>query len=131
MKRLFRLILGDKGERAAIRYLKKRGFRILERKSRSIFGEIDIIALDGKCIVFVEVKTRTSDQRGQPFEAVNSAKQEKITRAALSWLKRKKRLNDSARFDVISILWPENSSAPEIQHFRSAFEATGRGQFFN
>src|SRR5690606_17201325 len=70
VKNLFRRLLGDRGERAAIRFLKKQGFRILERQHRNVFGEIDIVALDGQHVVFIEVKTRTTDEQGQPFEAV-------------------------------------------------------------
>ena len=131
MKNLFRLLLGDRGERAAVRYLKKQRFRIISKQYRNSYGEVDIIALDGKTIVFVEVKTRTSTNDGQPFEAVDLRKQEKITRIALAWLKQHGRLEDSARFDVVSILWPDERGEPQIQHFRNAFEATGRGQFYS
>lgn len=131
MKNLFRLLLGDRGERAAVRYLKKQGFRIIAKQYRNSYGEVDIIAQDGKATVFVEVKTRTSTNDGQPFEAVDLRKQEKITRIALAWLKQHDRLEQPARFDVVSILWPDERGEPQIQHFRNAFEATGRGQFYS
>ena len=131
MKNLFRKLLGDRGERAAVKYLKKQGFRIIAKQYRSSYGEVDIIAEDRKTTVFVEVKTRTSTNDGRPFEAVDLRKQEKITRIALAWLKQHDRLEQPARFDVVSILWPDESGEPEIQHFRNAFEATGRGQFFS
>jgi len=131
MKNLFRKLLGDRGERAAVKYLKKQGFRIIAKQYRSSYGEVDIIAEDRKTTVFVEVKTRTSTNDGRPFEAVDLRKQEKITRIALAWLKQYDRLEQPARFDVVSILWPDESGEPEIQHFRNAFEATGRGQFFS
>ena len=131
MKHLLHKLLGDKGERAACRFLKKLGYRIVARQYRNQFGEIDIIALDGECVVFVEVKTRSSTSAGQPFEAVTLQKQQKLTRLAISWLKKHRRMNNSARFDVISILWPEDHSEPDIQHFTNAFEATGSGQFFS
>ena len=130
MKKLFRILLGDRGENAAVRFLKKQGYRILDRQHRNMFGEIDIIALDGHCILFVEVKTRSADLHGQPFDAVNKAKQQKITRAALAWLKKKRRLNQPARFDIVSIVWADPSEEPEILHIRDAFTADGRGQFF-
>ncbi len=131
MKNLFRLLLGDRGERVAVRYLKKQRFRIIAKQYRNCYGEVDIIAQDGKTIVFVEVKTRTSTNDGQPFEAVDLRKQDKITRVALAWLKKHDRLEQPARFDIVSIIWPDENSAPQIQHFRNAFEATGRGQFFS
>ena len=131
MKNVFRLLLGDRGERAAVRYLKKQGFRIIAKQYRNSYGEVDIVAQDGKTTVFVEVKTRTSTNDGQPFEAVDLRKQEKITRIALAWLKKHGRLEQPSRFDVVSILWPDERGEPQIQHFRNAFEATGRGQFFS
>lgn len=122
MQRWLNKIFGDKGERRAVRYLKAAGYRILGTQVQNPFGELDIIALDRRCIVFVEVKTRKSAAAGQPFEAVDTRKQRQITRAATAWLKAKKRMQQSTRFDVISILWQENSE-PEIRHFQHAFEA--------
>jgi len=131
MKNLFRKLLGDRGERAAVAMLKKLGYRILAKQYRNSFGEIDIIAQDGETTVFVEVKTRTSANDGQPFEAVDRRKQDKLTRAALAWLKKHGRLEQRARFDIVSILWPEEGRDPEIAHYLNAFEATGRGQLFS
>ena len=124
-------LLGDRGEQTAIKFLKKQGYRILATQHRNTFGEIDIIAQDGNAAVFVEVKTRTSAEVGQPFEAVDRRKQEKLTRAALAWLKTNHRLEQPARFDIVSIVWPTAGGDPELQHFRNAFEATGRGQMFS
>lgn len=130
MRGLLARLLGDRGERAAVRLLKKLGYRILAKQYRNQFGEIDVIAQDGDQIVFVEVKTRQSTETGQPFEAVDRRKQAKLTRIASAWQKRHQRLNQSARFDVISIVWPADRSEPEIRHFRNAFDAAGSGQFF-
>lgn len=131
MKRFLNKLLGDKGERAACRFLKKQGYRILARQYRNQFGEIDIIAIDRQCIVFAEVKTRTTADAGQPFEAVGLQKQQKLTKAALAWLKGRGQMQQTARFDVISVLWPEGAAKPDIRHFTNAFEATGTGQFFS
>ena len=131
MKNLFRKLLGDRGERAAVKYLKRQGFRIVARQFRNNYGEVDIIGVEDQTTVFVEVKTRSSTNDGQPFEAVDLRKQEKITRIALFWLKQHGRLEQPSRFDVVSILWPDRNGKPEIQHFRNAFEAVGRGQFFS
>jgi len=131
MKRFLHKLLGDRGERAAVRFLKKARFRILARQYRSQFGEIDIIAMDGAQIVFVEVKTRQSTNTGQPHEAVDRRKRQKLTKLALAWLRKHNRLEDSARFDVISIVWPDGATKPVIEHFKHAFEATGHGQFFS
>ena len=131
MKRFLHKLLGDRGERAAVKYLKRHGYRIVACQYRNQFGEVDVIAKDGAQIVFVEVKTRKSIGTGQPFEAVDRTKQQKLTKIALAWLKKHKRLEQSARFDVVSIVWPEDSKLPEIQHFKHAFEAVGNGQFYS
>jgi putative endonuclease len=110
MKNLLRKLLGDRGERAAVKHLKKQGYRILAKQYRNQFGEIDIIAQIGATTVFVEVKTRKSENDGQPFEAVDRRKQEKLTRAALAWLKKHRRLEQpvDARFraDIVSTQTP-------------------------
>jgi len=131
VKNLFRKLLGDRGERAAVLFLKKQGYRILAKQYRNDFGEIDIIAQDSQTTVFVEVKTRTSADDGQPFEAVDRRKQDKITRVALAWLKKHGKLEQPARFDIVSILWSDEGSEPELTHYRNAFEPTGRGQMFS
>lgn len=118
-------LLGDRGERAAARYLRQQGWKILARQQSGPLGEIDLIARDGDAIVFVEVKTRTSDAAGEPVEAVTPHKQKQLTRVALAWLKQRRLLECRARFDVIAILWAEGSRQPEIKHYRNAFEAVG------
>ncbi len=123
--------LGDAGERLAARYLRRQGFKILARRYRTPLGEIDLVALDGTCIVFVEVKTRRSDAAGAPYEAVDRNKQMQLTRLALAFLKRYRLLEQSARFDVVSIVWEGADREPQIFHYRNAFEPPGRGQMFS
>jgi putative endonuclease len=123
--------LGDEGERLAARYLRRQGYKILARRYRTAMGEIDLIARDGACIVFVEVKTRRSDVAGRPHEAVDSCKQAQLTRLALACLKRYGLLEQPARFDVISIVWEGTGTEPQIVHYRNAFEPPGRGQMFS
>jgi putative endonuclease len=122
--------LGDRGERAAERHLLRKGFIILERSYEDKLGEIDLIAVAGRTIVFVEVKTRTSDIAGDPAEAVDTAKQEKIVRTSIGYLKWNQLLDCDVRFDVISIIWPSPEAQPEIVHFENAFETTGEFQMF-
>lgn len=125
------LRLGLAGERAAARFLQRLGYRILARSHRQRLGEIDLIALDGDCLVFVEVKTWSSADSGDPSLAVDRRKQEKLSRAAIVYLKRRGLLEQRCRFDVISIVWPTDQRAqPVIRHFPNAFEAIGRGQMF-
>ncbi|MCA9070013.1 MAG: YraN family protein [Planctomycetaceae bacterium] len=117
--------LGNRGERKAARFLRRQGFRILARQYANRHGEIDLIARDGDFIVFVEVKTRRSDAAGLPVEAVTTDKQRKLTKTALVWLKRRGLLESRCRFDVVSIVWPEDSKTPQITHYKNAFPATG------
>lgn len=98
---------------------------------RGRFGELDLVALDGDVIAFVEVKTRSNTSAGHPTEAITSAKQRKITQSALAYLKRRGWLERRARIDVISVLWSDGGSDPQIQHYINAFEATGFGQMYS
>ena len=101
--------LGERGEDAAARFLKRHAYTILERGHDSRLGELDIIAVDDRTIVFVEVKTRTSDDAGRPTEAIDERKQRRMTQAALAYLKGKRLLENSARFDVVAVTWPKDS----------------------
>ncbi|MDA1049808.1 MAG: YraN family protein [Planctomycetota bacterium] len=123
--------LGVRGEKAAARFLKRQGYIIVAQGERDRIGEIDLVVVDGKTIVFVEVKTRTSHDRGHPAEAVDQDKQRRLTRVALSYLRRHDLLECSARFDVIAITWPSNQKQPTIEHIKNAFEAVGSGQMFS
>jgi putative endonuclease len=120
-------LLGDRGEREAALYLRRQGLRVLVRGYRTPRGEIDLIARDGDTLVFVEVKTR---RQGQPAEAVTPEKQERLTLAALHFLRRHRLLEGRSRFDVVAVVWPDQNRTPLIEHIRNAFEASGRGQFF-
>lgn len=124
--RLGTRLFGNRGERAAARHLKRQGMRVIARQHRTRLGEIDLIALDGGRVVFVEVKTRKSDAAGRPEEAVTAAKQRQLTRLGLEYLKRRGWLGKrAARFDVVAVTWPDGERRPEIVHYRNAFEATG------
>jgi putative endonuclease len=126
-----RFSLGPAGEKAAAIYLQKLGYRIIARGHRQKLGEVDLIALDGKCLVFVEVKTWNNDHAGDPSQAVDLRKQERLTRAALIYMKRRGLLDQPARFDVVSIVWSKTAeTAPTIRHFISAFEAVGKYQMY-
>jgi putative endonuclease len=120
-------VLGDLGERAAARHLRRRGFRVITRGYRTTRGEIDLIARDGDTLVFVEVKTRRG---GHPLEAVTPEKERRLTLAALQFLRRYDLLEQRCRFDVIAIVWPDDGREPNIEHIVNAFEPSGRWQFF-
>lgn len=107
--------IGAKGEFDATAYLKKKKYKILEKNYKNKLGEIDIIAKDKDYLVFVEVKTRSSQFFGRPSEAVTPTKQHKVRMAAQFYLKDKKLYDQPCRFDVIEVL------DGEINHIENAF----------
>jgi putative endonuclease len=119
--------LGGRGEAAAARFLRRRGYHIVAR-GEQCFGEIDVVAVDNRTVVFVEVKTRNSDLAGSPESAVDDEKQRRLTRAALGFLKRHDLLGNSARFDVVAVTWPNGQRRPRIEHIIDAFPAVGDEQ---
>ncbi|TSC53980.1 MAG: putative endonuclease, partial [Microgenomates group bacterium LiPW_16] len=94
--------LGKRGEELAVRYLQSHGYRILTRNFRSKFGEIDIIGLDGKILVFIEVKTRWSKKFGPPEEAVTPWKLKSIIKTAYYFKMLHPELPESLRIDVVA-----------------------------
>jgi len=113
--------VGGAGESIAVTYLKGQGFKIVECNFRSVCGEIDVVARDGRTIVFVEVKCRKNENYGPPQLAVTPFKQRQISKAALVWLSRKRLFDAEARFDVVAIVLHDHE-VPEIEHIRNAFE---------
>ena len=121
--------LGEQGEMAAARYLRRQRMKVVERRRRSRLGEIDIIAVEGRTVFFVEVKTRRSEAHGRPAEAVGAIQKARLTRAALAFLKLHGLLEVASRFDVVEVIWPHAHSKPEIRHIHNAFPAVGHRQF--
>ena len=121
--------LGRRGEEAAARYLRRKGYRIVARGQREGRSEIDLVAVDGRVVVFVEVKTLASSELGHPADAITPDKQKALTRGALSYLKRHGLLEYASRFDVVAITW--SNRKPRIEHIRNAFEPLGKGQMFS
>ena len=114
--------MGDRGENLAARHLQSRGYKIIARNFRCELGEVDIVARDGRTLVFVEVKTRAYDDPA-PEDQVNPAKMHQLTKAAKVFLSRYGTPQPPARFDVVAVLWP-NGREPIIRHTPHAFEAT-------
>ncbi len=110
--------LGKLGEDIAVQYLVDKGYEILERNWRNKHKEIDIIAKDGETLVVVEVKTRQSDDHGEPDLAVTRQKQTRLIYAANAYIFNNG-LDVSTRFDVISIFF--NNGSPVIDHIEDAF----------
>ena len=110
--------LGKQGEDIAVQYLTDKGYEILERNWRNIHKEIDIIAKKDKVLVVVEVKTRQTDEYGEPDIAVTRQKQTRLISAANAYLFQNK-LDINTHFDIISIVF--NNGTPEITHIEDAF----------
>ena len=112
--------LGKKGEEVALRFLKKNGYKIIEKNYVCKMGEMDIIAREKDTLVFVEVKTRTSMVFGPPQLAVNSTKQMQLSKVALYFLKEKRLEEVKARFDVVAVLLRPRGD--EIELIKDAFD---------
>ncbi len=97
------LPLGRRGERAAEKYLKRNGYRIVARNFRAAGAEIDLVAMDGETLVFVEVKTRRSRISGAPEEAVDERKQLRMRRAAEAFATRYRAGEKELRFDIVAV----------------------------
>ena len=114
--------LGLWGEELAVRELRRRDYRILERRWSCRLGEIDTVALDGEVLVFVEVKTRRREHLFSPIEAVDWKKQRKLLQLADAYLSRHPRLADrGARFDFVGVT-AEPGAKPVVELVRDAFE---------
>lgn len=122
----FRKKIGFEGEKLAAKYLKRKGYKIVQTNYRCKLGEIDIVAEQNKIIVFVEVRTKHSEKLGLPQYSVNTAKKGQISRAALCYIKEKKIVDQTCRFDVIAITFPSDSKEPRFEHIENAFELSRR-----
>lgn len=113
-------IIGREGEDIAVDYLTKKNFRIIERNYRCRMGEVDIIGIFFRELVFIEVKTRSNISFGYPYEAVDSRKILKIRRVAQNFISERKLYNMDVRFDIISIILNKDDF-PKIEHIEYAF----------
>ena len=114
--------LGKKGEAAAVKLLQERGYQILGRNVKARFGEIDLVAREGKTLCFVEIKARTGLRFGWPEEAVNFKKRWQLGRLA-NWYLQAHRLDSvPVRFDVVSILLSPEGLPVRTRLIKSAFD---------
>src|SRR5260370_19469263 len=111
--------LGRRGERAAEKYLRRCGYRIVKRNFRASGAEIDLVAMDGDVLVFVEVKTRRSRDAGAPEEAVDERKQRQIRRAAEIFATRYREDEIEMRFDIVAV--DASGERLQIELLRNAF----------
>lgn len=120
MKKLSKREIGDRGEDIAVKYLKKRKYKVLARNYLTKYGEVDIIAKDPDAVAFIEVKSRKEGARVNPLYSVNQRKQMQICKAAQDYITKKRIRGKMFRFDVITVIFKEPE--PEIELIKDAFE---------
>jgi putative endonuclease len=119
---------GNRSERAAERFLKRLGYRIVARNYSSTLGELDLVAVDRTVVVFVEIRSTEKVEIDGPALSVDAAKQRQLTKLSLQFLQHHRLLGRAARFDVLAVSWPPGQREPRIVHYPHAFEAVGRFQ---
>lgn len=111
---------GKIGERAAKKFLKKQGLKFLAANFRSEHGEIDLVFRDGDCLVFAEVKTRSSETWTRPAAAVDARKKKLLSQTALDYLKLLKNPEVKFRFDIVEVLLADGA-VREVRHLPNTF----------
>ena len=111
---------GESGEQAAKKFLQRSGLKFLTANFRSARGEIDLIFRDGDCLVFVEVKTRSSEEWTRPAAAVDARKRKLLSQTALDYLKLLKHPEVKFRFDIVEVMLAEGA-VREIRHLPNTF----------
>jgi putative endonuclease len=111
---------GKIGERAAKKFLKKQGLKFLAANFRSEHGEIDLVFRDGDCLVFAEVKTRSSEAWTRPAAAVDARKKKLLSQTALDYLKLLKNPEVKFRFDIVEVLLADGA-VREVRHLPNTF----------
>ncbi len=109
--------IGDKGEKIASDFLLEKGYKLLDQQFSTRFGELDLVMEDSGSIVFVEVKTRTTDSFGPPESSITPEKLERIHDAGLIWLQRHPLVDDFWRIDVVSVILDKMKMVKDIHHF--------------
>jgi putative endonuclease len=110
------------GEKQAEKFLRKKKYRIVGRRVRvGSYDEFDLIARDGRSLVFVEVKTKSSEDFGRPMVAVDSKKRHVLSRGAVRYLKKLRKKPDFFRFDVVEVVGKVGDKEPLIRHIENAF----------
>ena len=121
------LPLGLRGEIVAAAYVRRAGYKLLYRSYRCGIGELDIVAIDGETLVFIEVRTRTDAVHGEAWETIGARKQHKLSALANYFLKHEKEWQHRpTRFDVVSVEWPiDTPRQPKVTLYRDAFSVRG------
>jgi len=114
--------LGRRGEDEAARYLQGLGYRIVGRRERVLRGDIDIVALDDRTVVFVEVRSRSDVRHGHPAETVGHVKQRRIAELATAYIRRHGLEDCSVRIDVVAVTFGDGPR-PVVEHYQNAFDS--------
>lgn len=117
--------LGIWGEEVACEYLKAQGYQVLKRNVRTAEGELDIVAKQGDCFVFVEVKARGSQTFGSPEEAITHSKQRRLRRAAWAYLQEQELMDVTWRIDVVAIDGSLARGVRRLEHYEFAVGSEG------
>ncbi len=113
--------LGDRGEAVAARHARSvLGMKIVARNQRFVGGELDIIAIDGADIVFIEVRTRRSEISGSPERTIGEGKRHFLRRAARQFMRQRRLESFTPRFDVAAVIWPADGQ-PVVRYHKNAF----------
>lgn len=115
--------LGRTAEDLAARYLARLGYRIVARREQILRGDIDLIALDGRTVVFVEVRARSDLDHGHPAESIDGRKQRRIAELATAYVRRHRLEECPLRIDVVTVLFQPDAAPPRVEHFPDAFES--------
>lgn len=121
---------GQRSERYAERFLQTQGHRILTRNWSCSLGELDLITRQGNILVFVEVRSTSHQDGDSALQSVDRAKQARLSRLALAFMKQYRLFDVPTRFDVVILAWPEQTTKPTIQYFQNAFTALGKESMF-
>lgn len=115
--------LGRRGEEEAARHLRALGYRIVGRRERVLRGDIDIVALDGRTVVFVEVRSKSDTSHGHPAETVGPQKQRRIAELAGAYIRRHQLEDQSVRIDVVAVTFAAAGGRPLVEHYQNAFDS--------
>jgi putative endonuclease len=122
--------LGKSAEDHACDEVQRRGYAILDRRYRTRFGEIDIIANDRGTLAFIEVKARTATTTcGTPADAVHGRKQARLQRLAAAYVASRRLHAMPCRFDVVTVLWPTTTETPQVDILKNAFETNSSNRW--
>lgn len=123
MTRPSRDTLGKRGEAEAAKYLRGIGYRIVATRERILRGDIDLVVLDGRTVVFVEVRSRSSTAHGHPAETIGHHKQRRVAQLATAYIRRHRLEDCSVRIDVVTVTFDGPEGPAQVEHFQNAFES--------